>query len=739
MKSSPFVLRAAGFAAGWWLLSAPSFGAASEADALPRFETNYIKLSTGGADITGSKAAYQARSRNAKTGAAGIEDLRFDYDLKDRTTLQIDGRALAGQEDYLLAFKVTKEEVGTFEMGYKTFRTFYDGAGGFFPIGNAWLPLFSRPLHVDRGQFFVRGSIARPKAPVISFKYTNSTRDGRKDSTTWGDSNLTGIPILVGPGAVNPIAAQRKLLPTYVDLDERHDAWEISVRHKLGNTTATVAVGGSGFDNRNVRELQQNIGELTPFPAPTYTVATRANERAGSPRRTTMTQTQDERGYHASATFETALSSKLTLFGALQYHQADIDLTLSRDLRATIASASGVREYAGGFVNTSATARAPYHFVSKGDLKYEVITGNLGARFQPSPKLVVETALRGERWEDSGRNAADYSSQGVTLATGAVTAYAAHGDHGVKNVERPWTPTLDLRYTVSKHLSLYANWEYRTSKQDERVRYEGLNGQTKRTELDLIGKDIAERHSNAKVGLSWALHPALNLRAELFTKDHENEFVGLDDIVGRDYALNYDLYGTKLTAVAKATSALSFTSRYVLQRGKTALFHGGLRTTGVINGTVDGRDSARHTLSESVSWSVSKALFVQANGSVVYDQIQTMYPWVSGNAKRNLRNADSNYVTGDALVGFAIDRRTSGTIQATYYRANNYDEAYAAVAMPLGASARESTISVGLQYKLNAKTVLGGKLGYVDSENATRGGYADFRGPLAYLSVQHAF
>jgi hypothetical protein len=737
MKSLTFVLRNTGLVAGLALLSV-SVGAA-ETDALPTFDTNYITFSATGADVKGSKAAYQRRTGNAKTGAAGIEDLRFDYDLKDKTTLTLTGRALAGQEDYLLSLKLAKEEVGTFEVGYKTFRTFYDGAGGFFPIGNTWMPLSSRPLYVDRGQLSLQGTIAQPKAPVISFKFTHTTRDGRKDSTSWGDTNLTGIPIYAGPGAVNPIAAMRKLLPTYVDLDEKNDAWEINVRHKFGNTTAVASVGGNNIENRNVREIQQNIGELAVFPAPVFTAPTVNNVRTGSPRRTTMTQRHEEEGYHASATFETVIDSKLTLFGGLQYHTADGGIATSRQLTATIASANGVRDYAGGFINTSPTARAPYHLVAKGDFEFNVLTGNLGARFNPSPDLAIEAALRGERWEDSGKNFGDYSSQGVTLATGAVTAYASKGQHGVNNVEKPWTPTVDLRYTGIKNVALYASWEYRTAKQNEHVRYEGLNGQTKMNELDLIGKNIKETHSNATVGLSWTVNPTLNLRAELFTKDHENDFAGYDDVVGRNYVLNYDIFGTKLTAVVRPTSAVNLTTRYVLQRSKSAVFHSGLTTTGVINGSVDGNDSTRHSLSEGITWNVSNAVYVQANGTVVFDQMQTMYPWISGIAKRNFRNADNNYVTGDATVGFTIDKKTTGTLQATYYRANNFDAAYAAVGMPLGASGKESTISVGVRHKLGEKTVLSARLGYFDCENTTRGGFADFSGPLAYVSVQHAF
>ena len=45
------------------------------------------------------------------------------------------------------------------------------------------------------------------------------------------------------------------------------------------------------------------------------------------------------------------------------------------------------------------------------------------------------------------------------LATGAITSYASKGEHGVNNVEKPWTPTFDFRYTGIKNVALYANWE----------------------------------------------------------------------------------------------------------------------------------------------------------------------------------------------------------------------------------------------------------------------------------------
>jgi len=38
----------------------------------------------------------------------------------------------------------------------------------------------------------------------------------------------------------------------------------------------------------------------------------------------------------------------------------------------------------------------------------------------------------------------------------------------------------------------------------------------------------------------------------------------------QNYVLNYDIFGTKLTAVVKPTNTVSLTSRYILQRSKSA-------------------------------------------------------------------------------------------------------------------------------------------------------------------------
>ena len=123
----------------------------------------------------------------------------------------------------------------------------------------------------------------------------------------------------------------------------------------------------------------------------------------------------------------------------------------------------------------------------------------------------------------------------------------------------------------------------------------------------------------------------------------------------------------------------------------------------------------------------------------VYDTISTAYPKAGDLANDVLRNADNNYWNGNLLVGFVVDRVTNAQIQATYYKANNYEPSLAAATMPYGAGGREYSVSCGVTRKFSDRWLGNAKVGYFESRNDTMGGNANFRGPLAYVSMQHRF
>jgi hypothetical protein len=707
---------------------------AAEADAFPTFDNNYIKVSAQGATPQGSKAAYQARTQSAKSGAAGIEEFSYGYDLNKGTNLQIDGKALAGSEDYLGQFKITKNEVGTLEAGYKRFRTYYDGAGGFFPLNNAWLPIYPRELYVDRGKFFANATIALPKAPVFTFKYTNETRTGRKDSTIWGDSDLTGIPIW-SQGALNPVSANRKILPAYNNLNERQENWEASVKHTVGNTTGVFTIASNRIKNFDYRSVDRYTGELKPFPAiPSTPASLIPNNLGNNPNKGLDQQSFKESGYTAGGRIETVINDRVTVFGAVNYHHATQDIAASRMITASYATATGVQSFIGAY--NFPGGRPPYSYTSAGSMKLDILTGSVGAQLKPINNLQVEVALKGEEYKDRGNNEVSYVSNAIVLATGVVTVVPVESPNSFKNKEKPWTPSLDVRYTGIPKVALYGSIEYRNVKQDERTAYTSLNVNTTTGALTPgpsgSTDNIREKHTDAKLGANWTPTTFLTARAEVFTKDHENRFEGYDASAGSFYILDYDIYGAKVTTIFRPSPVLAFTTRGIVQRGKAAIAEDGIAKG-------DSNDSRRYQIEETVDWNPNKSFYVQVNGNLVFDTISTSYPRVTGTARDVLHNADNNYWNGNAIAGFVVDKDTDAQLQFAYYKADNYNAALATSTQPYGAGGRDYSVTAGLKHKFDAKTVACAKVGYIESRNDTAGGNSNFRGPVGYITVEHAF
>ena len=73
-----------------------------------------------------------------------------------------------GSDDYLGVLDLTKDDLGSVEVGYKRFRTFYDGVGGFFPLTDTFERMANEDLHVDRGAFWFQTKIAKSDdGPVL--------------------------------------------------------------------------------------------------------------------------------------------------------------------------------------------------------------------------------------------------------------------------------------------------------------------------------------------------------------------------------------------------------------------------------------------------------------------------------------------------------------------------------------------------------------------------------------------
>ena len=725
------------------VLTAAQLSAADNTDAFPAFE-NHIKISGQVPSIDGDEAAFQARTQQKSSGGLGVEELHLVKELEKDASLTIDGRALSQSEDYFLGFKYAKNEIGSFNFGYKTFRTYYDGVGGFFPTTNSFKALDKQDLHIDRGELWAEMKVALPNAPEFILRYTNGTRTGKKDSIGWGDTDNAGqtYRLLNGDLAgANSNATVRKNMPSYYDISERHETLEGIVRHTVGKTKMQLTLLGEKARKDNFHFVARFPGEtLGVMPGSTVIVAPVALVTPASQWMTFNNQvtqaTYDNQNTTTKAvifTTVTELSPKLSFDADAKYEYVSADFSGDRQT-VTNAPITG---------NVTRTLVAFPVLNLNGYSNAELWAAKAALDYKASDTFNAKFGLRYLQENTYGKSGFDV----LTASTAVVPVYAttprlqnAHVD------EDSYVPELELRYSGLKDLALYMNITDKigSGTEDQMPAYNPLTT----TSTSVIYKDVTEDNIDFTIGGNWQAMSVFSARVEVFIKDHSYQATGWNTnlnaptapTTGNNYQLDGQFYGTKLTGVVKPLDVLSITGRYIYQKGER-------QVTGYLPlyPSYDSMESETHNFGVSVDWNPNKQFFVQANVDVVFDIMKTaslhdLSVAASGviPASRMVKPSENNYETASLLAGMAVSKTDDVRIRYTYYHADNYNAQLALYTQPYGASARESSMSAEIRHKFSDRCVGSAKIGYYDSKNDTTGGYTNFKGPVGYLSLDYA-
>lgn len=727
-------LRGASLIAGALLLLSSARATAPMTDAFPTFD-NYIKVGGMIPSISGNEAAFQRRTQQPSGGSLGIEDLYFAQDVDKETSMVINGHAMYGTEDYLGKLLLTKNETGSFEMGYKQFRTFYDGIGGFFPLNKQWNAMNPEELYVDRGEFWAVARLARPNLPEFELKFVDGFRNGKKDATVWGDSDFTGLP-----NNNPPFSQVRKMVPSYRDLDEHHQELEASVKATMfGNTTARLALLWETTDDVDTRYGTRFPGEVRLYPTPpSTTLLPPANMNNQVVYSQTDGMTTDLFGIRG--TTDTIFNEKFTLRVGGNYEELTSNFTGDRPLLTSTPTAVG-------------TVIAPSNNYKnlKGGSDVTIYSGVIALEWKPAKDTFVKFALGGEDKDTTSAASLTAVTAAVNTTTGVVTITNNDQIFNSSVKEKSYTPALDLRYTGFKDLALYASASKRIVDGDERYQtpYNPVTTPVPANSTQAMN-NTSEDRARINVGANWRTAPWLELRGEIFSKDNDNNYDGYlvrSDGFVDTYHLDYILKGFKGTVIFRADPTLVFTTRYVYSEG-TAKVKSTAVSSGILTNPVyDAMDLTNHMIGETIDWTPSSQFYMQANFNYVSNVVNTVYPRAgvvpagtnpSWDANGVLQNSNNNYFTCNVLAGAVLTKTDDLLFQVTYYNADNYDPQLANRTMPYGAGAEEIFTSVGLKHKFNDRCIGEAKVGYYDAKNDTTGGNTDFHGPMAYVSCTFA-
>jgi len=104
------------------------FAYAEKQEEPPSIEIKPSFLSVG---VIGDKAKFEEDNWTSRNSSGGIEHMSFSKKLSNQDTLDFEGKAILGNNDYDAELSLAREGIGSLTFEFKEFSKYYDGTGGF--------------------------------------------------------------------------------------------------------------------------------------------------------------------------------------------------------------------------------------------------------------------------------------------------------------------------------------------------------------------------------------------------------------------------------------------------------------------------------------------------------------------------------------------------------------------------------------------------------------------------------
>ena len=669
--------------------------------------SNWITFAMGGAFVSGDKAGMMSRTQTNGDFYGGISSLHYSKAINDSTTVTLDGHALPGLEDYEFNLNLTKNDVGYIKTGYKQFRTWYDGSGGFLQGAQMATPAWGDELSIDRGQFYVEAGLRMDKLPEITLSYKHDFRNGQTESLTWGE----GIP----SGINNTF----KLAPALWDIDEKTDTFQLDIQHTLGNTDLGL---GLVFEHSNYSETRTNTRG--------YVVTTPPATNANAYRDVVQTDDCSMDLFAGNIHSVTRFNDQIWLTAGFAYNSVNTDTGGSS---RTVMS--GTPLYSG--------SRAEFYGPTSGGGNVNQTIGNLNLMWNPIPDLTITPSLRYEHEETDASSTNPFY---LPQTPNVITLASASSDSEMDDT----TGALDIRYTGFSDLVLYAKGEWgRTNENLTWLDTTALN-KTPRSRLDdNIETDSMEYTVGANYypchGLSFSLQGLYSERNQSFDPTG-NSGTGTQKLGSQSMTavmLEHDtqIEDVNLRMTWRPLSNLTLVTRYDF--GQTQFYNRGTNwapglpgsspSGANIYGLIESGSVNCNILSESVTWYPMDRFYVQGTASFVWAHTNTNFTGIT--------DSSDNYFSGSLTAGYAIDDRTEITGSLTYYGGNNYQAA--AASMGYGLNTQEYCASLGLTRKLTPNMIWSLRYAFITSNTDPTpdqsGGLNDFTAQMVSTGLQVRF
>jgi hypothetical protein len=682
----------------------------------PEEYKNWIELAIGGVITSGDRAQFEQEHRLPGDQVyGGIQDLHFEGTFDKNGVLSVDGHALWDFNDYDITVQLVKPNLGYIKAGYTEFRSWYDGNAAFFPHNDVFFEPPYPEMHVDRGDAWIELGLRAPNWPEITIRYEHEFRFGQKDSTVWGDTNLTGL-------AVQPT---RKIVPSFRNLDETRDIFSFEASKTIGNTDVLLGMRYEHNDNDYSLNVERGAGQLPPAVPP-----------PGQQRKATQKQNDDVDLFSGHGITETRITDNLWFTSGYSYTTITNDLSGSRIFGTHWDSAFGEpvptlgsRDHA--FIDLAGTAQ----------IKENLFNANLF--WMPIENLAILTGFRYTH-QNNDSDSTFIAEEPVPNTPPFTPTNPQGGFHfgfaepadGARNSDyNTFAERLELRYTGIKNWLFYAEgeWEEEWGHVDE---FQSID------EQEPLDKDTNALGQKYTIGATWYPTMRLNLAGQYFHRiasyDEDIFTAEFPRLVDQDW--NIDDFNIRMTfrpkmPVCLGTLALVTRYDFVHTSIDSQWFHDGETFAEEQSGEIK-----KHVISESLTWNPLPRFFLQANFSYVLNQTDTPANDINLDPQTSptVVNFRNDYWTVTSGIGYIIDDKTTFYADYYFYCANDYFK-NAVVAVPYGMGSTEHAVSATVTRELSKNMRLLFRYGYFNYRDVTSGGHNNYRAHSLYSSLQIRF
>jgi len=689
----------------------------------PEEYKNWIELGIGGVITSGDRAQFEQQHwLPGDQPYGGIQDLHFEGTFDKNGVFSVDGHALWDFNDYDITVQLSKPNLGYIKAGYTEFRSWYDGNAGFFPHNDVFFTPPFPEMHIDRGEAWIELGLRVPDWPEITIRYSHEFRDGQKDSTTWGDTTLTGLPG----------NSTRKIVPSFRDIDETRDIFAFDVLKTFGNTDVNL---GMRYEHSTVDDslnMERGAGQLPPVVPP-----------PGAQRFFTQRDVNNLDLFSGHGITETRITDNFWFTAGYSYTTLGSDIGGSRIIGTHFDADFGepvptLQAFDQAFINLAGTSQVAEHIF------------NANVLWMPLKDLTILTAFRythDDRESDSTFLATEAfinlppfspinPQGGFHLATPEPVVANASTDYN-RFGER-----LELRYTGIANWLFYfeGDWEEEFG---NRLEHQEGGEEVGFEPLDL-NEDTSLLAQKYVAGVNWYPMTRLSLSGQYYHKiasySNDIDVAVHQRMIDEDW--NTDDFNVRITfrpKIPACLGTLALVTRYDFVH-TTIDSQWGVFSDGEILNQEQSGVIKQNVISEAITWNPLARFYLQANFSYILNQTDTPANNIDlvPNTSPTVVNFRNDYWTVTSGIGYIIDDKTDFSADYSFYCANDYFK-NPAVAVPYGSGATEHTVSASITRQLTKNTRLLLRYGFFDYRDATSGGHDNYRAHSLYSSLQVRF